>query len=69
MEKDGLRPTILHIDEDEPIKQHFPYQSSLENVRAMAEAFNQNKNEYQGNKDGSLGFSAKKNRDMNKKEK
>lgn len=42
------------------------YKTALENVRAMAENFNVNKNEYAGNRDGSQGFSAKKNRELNR---
>jgi hypothetical protein len=43
------------------------YGLALENVKAMAESFNVNKNEYAGNHDGSLGFSAKRNRELNSK--
>ena len=42
------------------------YRTALENVRAMSESFNVNKNEYAGNHDGSQGFSAKKNRELNR---
>ena len=43
------------------------YGATLENIRVMAESFNTNKNEYARNHDGSMGFSAKKNREANAK--
>ena len=42
------------------------YKTALENVRTMSESFNVNKNEYAGNHNGSQGFSAKKNRELNR---
>ena len=43
------------------------YGLALDNVIEMTKGFNVNKNEYAGNKDGSQGFSAKRNRELNKR--
>ena len=65
-QKDYLKE--LATSEEVNMKIEIPsgYRTALENVRAMSESFNVNKNEYAGNHDGSQGFSAKKNRELNR---
>lgn len=58
-----LKPRKIFSYQEDYLKE---LATSEENVRAMSESFNVNKNEYVGNHDGSQGFSAKKNRELNR---
>ncbi len=61
------RPERRMVVENERMKVPTGYSLALENVIGIAKEFNVNKKEYIGNRDGSQGFSAKRNREMNRK--
>ena len=54
-------------NKDYKIEMPNSYVKALGIVTAMAEEFSPNRNEYAGNKDGSQGFSAKRNRELNER--